>query len=508
MFMRVSGLTFRVFTVALAISTFLGFTYKRQMLLDKHVGETFDTLQSVYDEYAVPKLDSLQRIYDDHAPKISLLYDQHNEDLSLQLVTFSKELQNVLRKVRPHAPPISPKEKAKEQRFNSSHVTWTKEEFIDISKTDLEDLKDSHRNMMQHIPTLGSKLPYHRGSRGVVMTAGGGYIGILLVSLRMLRRSGSQLPVEVFLDRWEDDDLRMCEEILPSLNAKCRVLSEIWATTHSLEKLKSYQHKIFAILFSSFQDVLFLDADAFPAYSPDDLLLSEPFESTGLVTWPDFWFLSSSSHFYDIAGIEAPSFRTRAATESGIILVSKNKHVRTLLLAAYYNYYGPNIYYPLLSQGAPGEGDKETFLHAAMASNSPFYAVSSPVKVMGKWLDGTWHSAGMKQADPFQDVEIYTSSHEANANETTKNPRPFFIHNNILKLDPKHIFDDRFNWNSGEAKFNRLWGDKEDLVKDFGRDIEKEMWEELAACSCSIGDSDCAKVRDHYRNVYVKVQSY
>jgi Mannosyltransferase putative len=48
----------------------------------------------------------------------------------------------------------------------------------------------------------------------------------------------------------------------------------------------------------------------------------------------------------------------RSSTESGEIMYSKPKHELSLLLATYYNYYGPDFYYPLQSQGAPGEGDR------------------------------------------------------------------------------------------------------------------------------------------------------
>jgi hypothetical protein len=46
----------------------------------------------------------------------------------------------------------------------------------------------------------------------------------------------------------------------------------------------SYQLKFFALLFSSFEEVLFLEADAFPVHDLNHLLRVEPFISTGLVT--------------------------------------------------------------------------------------------------------------------------------------------------------------------------------------------------------------------------------
>lgn len=58
------------------------------------------------------------------------------------------------------------------------------------------------------------------------------------------------------------------------------------------------------------------------------------------------------------------------------MMIDKEKHFRSLVLAMYYNYYGPNYYYPLLSQGAAGEGDKETFIAAAHKFGLPYYQVN------------------------------------------------------------------------------------------------------------------------------------
>ena len=52
-------------------------------------------------------------------------------------------------------------------------------------------------------------------------------------------------------------------------------------------------------------------------------------------------------------------------------------------MMVYYNYFGPDYYYPLQSQNGPGQGDKETFSAAAVAVNSPFYGVKTPCQPLG-----------------------------------------------------------------------------------------------------------------------------
>ena len=122
----------------------------------------------------------------------------------------------------------------------------------------------AHKNFVEEISNL--TLPYKPGTRGIVSTAGGAHLPIFIVSLRMLRRSGSVLPVELFLRADEArGDTYLCQELLPSLNARCVILDDFFPS--GLVKLEKYQYKIFSVLFSSFEDVLLLDADNFPVHN-------------------------------------------------------------------------------------------------------------------------------------------------------------------------------------------------------------------------------------------------
>ena len=153
------------------------------------------------------------------------------------------------------------------------------------------------------------------------MTAGGKYFNIAVISIRMLRRTGSDLPIEVYLD--SRDDIVACEKILSALNTRCYALPEILQVTTFISKLERFQFKAFALLFSSFEDIIFLDADAFPAHNPDRLFNVDPYKSCGLITFPDFWWSTTSPLFFRIAGMTEPAIRDRKTSESGILLLSK-----------------------------------------------------------------------------------------------------------------------------------------------------------------------------------------
>jgi alpha 1,2-mannosyltransferase len=351
MFSRPSGLASRIaFTALLLIvSTYL--LYNRHLLQTSTV--RFDSL-----------LDDLHGYTDKHLEYFFQDGTTDENGFHARILRFWVELQEILGEVRPDIRPIKPMEAHIEQSFEENWPDLVHEQKISLPSRDVKKLKESHAAMLTHIKQLASTLPYRKKTRGVVTTAGAKYINPLLISLRMLRRAGSQLPVEVFFDTRTSQTNRICAKILPKLQAECVFFSDIWAATadtvEPMQTLKSYQLKVFALLFSSFEEVLFFDADAFPARNPDHMLRVDPFIALGLVTWPDFWSITSSPTFWQIAGVDVGVAKkesdARASTESGVMLVSKEKHARTLLLAAYYNYYGPECYYPLLSQGAQGEG--------------------------------------------------------------------------------------------------------------------------------------------------------
>ncbi|KAF2666349.1 nucleotide-diphospho-sugar transferase [Microthyrium microscopicum] len=418
------------------------------------------------------------------------------------LTSFWKDFVDVLVSAEPMSKEIKPDGQASREDEQVDIKNAKDHPRLDITHMEAEDLaamQVSHRTMVEGIKTLSSRLPYTPGSRGVVMTAGGRYFGVAITSVRMLRRAGSELPVEVFLDSWDDYDIGTCEKILPAMNAHCFVMSEQWSQTPKFGTLLKYQYKSFALLFSSFEHILFLDADAFPAHNPDALLALEPYTSTGLVTWPDFWVSTVSHLFYDIASLPVPPLDARRSSESGIMLYNKHTHASSLLLATYYNYYGPHFYYPLFSQGAQGEGDKETFLHAALALSLPFYACTTPVGVLGRPLNGTWYTAGMHQGDPLED---YTLSHLKKQPQKDVAARPFFIHNNLVKMDVAHAFESVDSWRDENGTRLRIWGPVDGLEGLFGYDVEKTLWEELVAASCEVDADKCVEMRAHYDTFY------
>lgn len=363
-----------------------------------------------------------------------------------------------------------------------AHSDYLRPDRLEVNTTQTEELRVRHQSYLSAVRHSNYALPYHPNTQGVVMTAGGKYLPVVVVSIRMLRETGCKLPVEVFLATNEEWDAEICGQVFPRLNAHCVVLENIFDPDHKYGELEihKYQYKIMSIVFSSFEDVLFLDADCFPIYDPTRLLDSEPFKETGLVIWPDFWYASESKSFFEVAQTAMPAINKRPASESGELLYSKRRHTNSLLLAMYYNFYGPDFYYPLQSQGAPGEGDKETFLWSAVVLDEPFYSVHERVQALGYHAsDGSWIGSAMVQYDCVED-----------ALRREDPVKPLFVHVNMPKIDPGQVFLNRSFGVAGPTKdpngtMRRIWHKTEnETIAFFGFDVERRLWGVVKDIAC------------------------
>ncbi|EEQ86655.1 alpha 1,2-mannosyltransferase [Blastomyces dermatitidis ER-3] len=470
--------------------------------------------------------------------------------LQARQIEFWHALLPILRQNAPDCPPPRRDRQADAVGFNAAQPP-PRPSLISMPEGDVLKMQQAHTRFLQQVIASPNLKPVViPKSRGVVSTAGGKYLPVFISSLRMLRRTGSNLPVELFLKDRAEYESSICDDVIPSLNGRCVVLSDILSASpvrtgddgdsandtgdqKPLVEIAHYQLKIFAMLFSSFEEIVWLDADCFPLRKPEEHLDLNPFKLTGMVTWPDFWISTVSPLYYNISQQPIPSVGLRASSETGQILLSKKTHPITLLLAAYYNYYGPSHYFPLLSQGAPGEGDKETFLQAASAAGEPFYATSEAVTAIGhvKRKDGTdIAGSAMVQFDPSDEYRNYqltlTNSHKKNNNNHNNNnhnhhsnnnktsPRVSFIHANFPKFNPATVFDLAHETKPTyrpDGSDGRAWVVSRDTLARFGYDVERAYWEEILWVACELKgkfrswegkEGICERVQRYWGNVF------
>lgn len=423
--------------------------------------------------------------------------------------------------------------------------------FLQLTGEEMAQLKNSHKVYLEKMPqAFPDNIAGDFKGNGILYAGGGQYNWLVLISIKMLRDLGSKLPIEVFIPNENEYSVDLCNNVFPVFGAKCILMSDYIDTRRI--RFKGYQLKSMALLLTSFENVLLLDSDNIPLKNPDLLFINEPFTSTGLVVWPDFWRRSTSPKFYEIANItvheddhirfsynddrDTPEINSQedidskisyhdlngtipeASSETGQLLINKKVHAKTLFLSLYYNFYGPGYYYPLLSQGQAGEGDKETILPAAHQFNLPYYQVKEFIREFGELNDdksGISQIFAMGQYDPIldhlqsNDPTTFAAKKISSNNYLShkfKNSELMFIHCNQPKLYPWKIDGKGFRQlHTSDGERRRLYSKY--LVKEVDYDVELKIWETMQWILCKHGDFNikgllnsqkwCTRVEEH-----------
>lgn len=187
------------------------------------------------------------------------------------------------------------------------------------------------------------------GKRGIVFSAGNKQVSYLLTSIRAIRQLGCDLPVEVMYLGDDDlsEDLREEMELLPGVvtrDLSLMIDDEGWT-------LRGWAAKPFAILLSSFREVIFIDADSLFLQNPDVLFQHPSYQETGALFFKDRLFMPQSKKGWLQRILPKPISKnvreTRLWTgesghmqESGVIVVDKWKHFVALLMVTRLN--GPD----------------------------------------------------------------------------------------------------------------------------------------------------------------------
>ena len=433
-----------------------------------------------------------------------------------------------------------------------------------VSSELMKHLKEKHSGVVEDLPSVMPGSVYNKGSKGVVIIGGGKFSWLAYLALVQLRNVGSKLPVEIVMPSRADyeKELEFCENTLPEMQASCVVLPDVLGeAVMKNRKFASYQFKALALVVTSFEHILLLDSDNMIVSNPDEIFESKLYHQYGMITWPDYWKRTISPLFYDVAEIEvnenkrvrynrfplynAPNVRSNIytdqereevpfhdlqgsiaelSTESGQLIINKHTHGKTILLALYYNFYGPNLFYKLFSLGEQGEGDKDTFVAAAVVTRQDYYQVKSFIKTFGYAdSDDKFQGVSMGQGNPLIDRKHYEDHVLAllekdsfkslsiadqieqmkkfeNEDFDQHNSIPLFtVHCNYPKLDPKLYMsrDDLYDEKEKKLKY-RLYGNlkyTKEVVKDGETgteastdkvqiDFELQQWQHMQDILC------------------------
>lgn len=203
--------------------------------------------------------------------------------------------------------------------------------------------------------TLHAQL--YSGGRGIVFTAGDHHAPFLMTSIPALRQLGCDLPIEIMYlgDSDLSEDTRAQLESLP--NVVARDLRQM--VNDAGWTLTGWAGKPFAILLSSFREVVFIDADSLFFQNPEVLFRDPSYIDTGALFFKDRLMMPESKKHWLQQILPRPISKqvihSRFWTgdsghmqESGVVVVDKWKHFVSLLLVTRLN--GPD------RDGSPGHG--------------------------------------------------------------------------------------------------------------------------------------------------------
>ena len=215
--------------------------------------------------------------------------------------------------------------------------------------------------------------PEGLSGRGIVICGGGQrYFTCAWICIQMLRELGCTLPIELWYLGPMEMDARMKSLVAP-YGVVCRDGRIHRKDSQGKPKLRStlggFELKPYAILHSSFREVLFLDADNVPVRNPEYLFELPEYQEEGAIFWPDYGRLSPRREIWNICGV---SYRDESEFESGQIVVDKLRCWEALQLTLWYNEHS-DFFYKYI------HGDKDTFHMAFRKVGKPYAMPSVPI---------------------------------------------------------------------------------------------------------------------------------
>ncbi len=236
-----------------------------------------------------------------------------------------------------------------------------------------------YRHMLE--VEVRSDHPYPDGrfnGRGVVLCAGGDvYFPCAWVCIRMLRRLGCTLPIEVWFRGPREMTPRMIE-ILEPLGVTCIDAYEV-ARHQPYRRLDSWELKPFAIAWSRFEEVLYLDADNVAVRNPEFLFETEQYRESGAVFWPDRYCGPGTGFEWlhrDAWALCGVTYRLEPEIEAGQLLIDKRRSWPALVLTLHLNAHS-DFYYAYFY------GDKDTFHLAWRRTGTSYALVPFPPRTLG-----------------------------------------------------------------------------------------------------------------------------
>ena len=243
------------------------------------------------------------------------------------------------------------------------------DEFLPIEQLDAMGMRMTHGHLVGSLPDMPEKL--FQG-RGIVMVTSGLKAEFAATSLGTLRFIGSKLPVELWMLDRPTAKKGWCEELVHQ-GVACRYLEDYVDDAKKVFEDEDQQVGA-AMLFSSFEEVLYLDGTTIPVAKPDDIFESEDYKDTGCILWFDFWRSTESPWTAYITGAsqQKDTQQSEQQVVDGAQMVWHKRlqwKVRTLRFSLSFTIDVQEEYAAMLLHETPNSGhnpsSNRTFSHAS-----------------------------------------------------------------------------------------------------------------------------------------------
>ncbi|KAI0969586.1 glycosyltransferase family 71 protein [Xylaria arbuscula] len=230
---------------------------------------------------------------------------------------------------------------------------------------------------------LSLRAQFKSAGRGIVLTAGDDQAKYLLTTIYSFRELGCDLPIEIMYLGEEDldEDHRFELESLPGVTTRDisqMVDDEGW-------KLAGWAIKPFAILLSSFREVIFIDADSFFFRDPATLFDDPDYKKTGALFFRDRTIMPESKRKWLMQILPRPIHKLAKEStwwtgtsghhqESGVVVVDKWRHFVSMLLICRFNGSDRDPRDGKMGVYEMMHGDKETFWIGFLLAGDPSFA--------------------------------------------------------------------------------------------------------------------------------------
>ncbi|PJF19711.1 hypothetical protein PSACC_00476 [Paramicrosporidium saccamoebae] len=228
-----------------------------------------------------------------------------------------------------------------------------------------------------------------KNERGIVIATGQRYFPMAVHTIRSLRLWNCTLPVEIF--HLGGDDLHQeSRDFLARLpNVSLIDVGTVFNMT--ILDLKSWDIKPFAVLGSSFREVILVDADVVFTENPSVLFDYDEYKSTGTVFFRDRFFISRTAdyaawfekiiphpHSEKLQKTRMYRGETNYEQESGVVVIDKGRRLMGLLATCLLNCKKErgDIH-------ANTHGEKETFWIGFEIAEEPYEYLEEQAGVVG-----------------------------------------------------------------------------------------------------------------------------